>query len=165
MRVCDTCYTHFTGIILSKNFASWPKVTRDVDQTILFGDFRPINSNTSVWIALQEDYQLHVFAAKLDQAEDYAIKVPELIEIHFDSVSRTFTWNESTKKHAFILDVNHQLTWNRTEQTEERMKAFDNKLLFYADLWLDAIRCAHTRTLPNWYVRKRDSADSGVNVG
>jgi len=165
VRVCDTCYTHLSGNLLSKNSAIWPKSTREIDETILFGDFRPMNSNSSVWIALQEDHILHVYSARLDQAEDYSIKVPDLIDIDFKVDSRTFILNESTKKHAFVVEANHQITFNKNERIDERMKNFDAKILFYCDLWLDAIRTAYNRTLPNWYVRKRDSADSGVNVG
>ena len=56
-----------------------------IDQTILFGDFRPVNSGTIIWIALQEDYQLHIYGAKLDQAEEYAIRLPDLLELHLEN--------------------------------------------------------------------------------
>jgi hypothetical protein len=43
------------------------------------------------------------------------------------------------------------------------MKNSDTKLIFYTNLWFEAIQLARSTTLPNWYIRKRDSADSGVS--
>jgi hypothetical protein len=38
--------------------------------------------------------------------------------------------------------------------------------MFYTNLWFEAMQLARSTTLPDWYIRKRDSADSGVsNIG
>ncbi len=166
MRVCDTCYTHFTGTVLSKNVSIWPKPTREVDETILFGDFRTINSGVLIWIALQEDYQLHIYGGKLDQAEEYAIKLPDLIDIQLETETRTFTLRETTKTHIFTIDSSHQIIYEKTDLLDEKMKSSDTKLIFYTNLWFEAMQLARSTTLPDWYIRKRDSADSGVsNIG
>jgi len=48
----------------------------------------------------------------------------------------------------------------------KKMKTSDTKLMFYANLWFEAMQLARSTTLPDWYQRKRDSADSGVsNIG
>ncbi|UJR15044.1 hypothetical protein I4U23_002017 [Adineta vaga] len=164
VRVCDTCYTHFTGTILSKNTSIWPKLTRDIDETVLFGDFRTNNSGTVIWIALQEDYQLHVYGAKLDQAEDYAIRLPDLLELQLDNETRTFTLRETTKTHTFSLEVNHQITYQKSDALNENLKNSANKTTFYTDLWFAAMQLARSTTLPTWYIRKRDSSDSGVSI-
>jgi hypothetical protein len=44
------------------------------------------------------------------------------------------------------------------------MKNSDTKLIFYTNLWFEAIQLARSTTLPNWYIRKRDSADSGISA-
>ncbi|CAF4538087.1 unnamed protein product [Rotaria sp. Silwood1] len=166
VRVCDTCYTHFTGTELNKNSSIWPKATRDIDRTVLFGDFRTVNSGTNIWIALQEDYQLHIYGAKLDQAEEYSIVLSDLIELHLESDIRTFTLRETTKTHIFAIDSNHQTIYQKHELLDEKLKNSDNKLTFYTNLWYEAMRLARSTTLPEWYIRKRDSSDSGVsNVG
>ncbi|CAF1574678.1 unnamed protein product [Adineta ricciae] len=166
VRVCDTCYTHFTGTVLSKNTSVWPKPTREVDETILFGDFRTNNSGATVWIALQEDYQLHVYGARLDQAEDYAIKLSDLLDLQLDKDSRTFTLRETTKTHTFSLEVGHKITYKKSDVLDEKLKNSTSNLNFYTDLWFEAIQLARSTTLPTWYVRNRDSSDSGVsNVG
>ena len=166
VRICDACYTHFTGLLLNKNSSIWPKPTREIDQTILFGDFRPLNSNTVVWISLQEDFQLHVYGAKLDEAEDFSIRLPELLDYQFEADTRTFSLRETTKMHTFILELTHQITYQKHDTLEERMKGHESKPAFYADLWSRCIQLARLSTLPDWYTRKRDSSDSGVsNVG
>ncbi|CAF1194924.1 unnamed protein product [Rotaria sordida] len=164
VRVCDTCYTHFTGTELSKNTSIWPKTTRDIDRTILFGDFRTVNSGTNIWIALQEDYHLHIYGAKLDQAEEYSINLCDLIELQLESDTRTFTLRETTKTHIFAIDLNHQIRYEKNNLIDEKLKNFDNKLTFYTNLWLEAMQLARSTTLPEWYIRKRDSADSGVSI-
>ncbi len=166
VRVCDTCYTHFTGTFLSKNTSIWPKPTREIDQTIIFGDFRTVNSGGIIWIALQEDYQLHVYGAKLDQAEDYSIRLPDLLDLQFENETRTFTLRETTKTHIFTIETNHQIFYQKSDSINEKMKNSDNKLTFYTNLWHEAMNLARSTTLPVWYIRKRDSSDSGVsNVG
>jgi len=163
VRVCDGCYTHFTGTSLSKNTSIWPKSTREVDQTILFGDFRTINSGVIIWIALQEDFQLHIYGGKLDQAEEYAIKLPDLLEIQLEADTRTFTLRETTKTHTFTIDSNHQITYEKNDLLDEKMKNADTRLIFYTNLWHEAMELARSTTLPEWYTRKRDSADSGMS--
>ena len=133
-RVCDTCYTRFTGTVLSKNTSIWPKATREVDETVLFGDFRAVHSGSIVWIALQEDYQLHVYGGKLDQAEDYAIKLPELLEIQLESDTRTFTLRETTKTHVFTIDSTHQMVYEKNDLLDQKLKNSDSKLTFYCNL-------------------------------
>lgn len=166
VRLCDMCYTHFTGIFVSKNTSIWPKPTREPDQTILFGDFRLVQSGTIIWAALQEDYQLHVYGAKLDRAEDYAIKLSDLLELTFDAETRTFTMRESNKTYTLAIDASHQIILPKTELIEQKMKNVEIKLAFYADLWHEAFELARSTTVPLWYTRKRDSSDSGVsNVG
>ena len=166
VRVCDKCYTSFTGMNLNKNTSVWPKPTRDVERTILFGDMRGVQSGTVLWIALQEDYQLHVYGGKLDQAEDYAIKLPEVLEFQLESETRTFTLRETTKTHVFAIDPTHQIVFEKNELLDEKLKNSENRLTFYANLWLEAMQLARSTTLPDWYIRKRVSADSGVsNVG
>jgi hypothetical protein len=166
VRVCDTCYTSFTGTILSKNTSVWPKPTREVDQTILFGDFRSVQSGVVIWMALQEDYQLHIFGGKLDQAEDYSIKLPELLEMQLEAETRTFTLRETTKTHVFTIDSNHQIVYEKNDILDEKSKSSESKLMFYTNLWFEAMQLGRSTTLPDWYIRKRDSADSGVsNIG
>jgi hypothetical protein len=166
VRVCDTCYTHFTGTFLSKNTSIWPKATRELDQTVLFGDFRTVNSGMIVWIALQEDYQLHIYGAKLDQAEEYCIKLSDLVQLEVDMANRIFTLRETTKTHTFSIDANHQIIHPKSDTLNNAIKNFDTKLAFYTNLWKEAMELARNITLPEWYIRKRDSADSGVsNVG
>ena len=163
VRVCDTCYTHITSIHLSKNSSIWPKSTREVDQTILFGDFRTVNSGTNVWIALQEDYQLHVYGAKLDQAEEYSIALPDLIGVELELSTRTFTLRETTKTHIFAIDPNHQTIYKKNDYIEGQLKNSSNELTFYTNLWYETMQLASSTTLPEWYTRKRDSSDSGVS--
>jgi hypothetical protein len=163
VRVCDACYTHFTGMSISKNTSIWPKATREIDQTILFGDFRTINSGIIIWIALQEDFQLHIYGGKLDQAEEYAIKLPELLDIQLESDTRTFTLRETTKTHTFTIDPTHQIFYEKNDLLDDKRKNSDTKLIFYTNLWLEAIQLARSTTLPEWYTRKRNSADSGVS--
>lgn len=164
--MCDTCYTYFTGTVLSKNTSIWPKATREVDQTILFGDLRAVHSGTVVWVALQEDYQLHVYGGKLDQAEDYAIKLPEVLDIQLEAETRTLKLRETTKTHVFAIDSNHQITYEKNDILDEKLKNSESRLIFYTNLWYEAMQLASSTTLPDWYVRKRDSADSGVsNIG
>ncbi|CAF1473220.1 unnamed protein product [Adineta steineri] len=166
VRICDTCYTHFTGTVLSKNSSIWPKATREIDETILFGDFRAVNSGTTIWIALQEDYQLHIYGARLDQAEDYSIKLPDLLELQLDEDTRIFTLRETTKTHIFCLDTKHQINYQKNDSIDEKIKNSTNKLKCYTDLWFEAMQLAQSTSLPVWYIRKRDSADSGVsNIG
>ncbi len=166
VRVCDTCYTHFTGLVLSKNTSIWPKPTREIDQTILFGDFRAINAGLTIWMALQEDFQLHIYGGKLDQAEEYAIKLSDLLDIQLESDTRTFILRETTKTHTFTIDSNHQIIYEKNDILDDKMKNSDTKLIFYTNLWYETMQLARSTTLPEWYIRKRDSADSGVsNVG
>ncbi|CAF4978864.1 unnamed protein product [Rotaria magnacalcarata] len=166
VRVCDTCYTRFTGHVLTKNSSIWPKATRDVDRTILFGDFRSVSSGTIVWIALQEDFQLHVFGAKLDEAEDYCIILSDLRDLQFEADTRKFELKEITKNHSFAIDSNHQITYPKSDFIDEQLKTVDSQLTFYANLWYETMQLARSTTLPDWYIRKRDSTDSGVsNVG
>lgn len=163
VRVCDRCYTHFTGSVLSKNTSIWPKPTREVDQTVLFGDFHTQNSGVNVWIALQEDYILHVYGGKLDQAEEYSIKLFDLLELTIDIETRTFTLRETTKNHTFHIESNHQIVYEKNDILEDKMKNSDTRLTFYTNLWSEAMQLARSTTLPEWYTRKRDSADSGVS--
>lgn len=163
VRVCDKCYTFFTGFNLNKNTSIWPKPTREVDQTILFGDFRGVQSGTVVWIALQEDHQLHVYGGKLDQAEDYAIKLPDILDIQLESETRTFTLRETTKTHVFAIDSAHQIVYEKNELLDEKLKNSESRLMFYTNLWYEAMQLARSTTLPDWYIRKRVSADSGVS--
>ena len=163
VRVCDTCYTHFTGTVLSKNTSIWPKPTREVDETILFGDFRTVNSGVSIWVALQEDFCLHVYTSRLDQAEEYAIRLPDLLELHRCKTTRIFTIREMTKVHTFCLDANHQITYQRSDALDAKLADSTGKLNFYADLWYEAMEMARSLSLPTWYTRKRDSSDSGVS--
>ncbi|CAF4293434.1 unnamed protein product, partial [Didymodactylos carnosus] len=85
-RVCDACYNELTAVTKqSPIITSSPRprvqlvnVTRDPDQTILFSDFR--YDSKSLWVALQEDLELHVYGARLDKAEDFSIKLKTIHE-------------------------------------------------------------------------------------
>lgn len=166
VRVCDACYTHFTGIAVTKNAATLIKPTRDIERTILYGDFRMTSGNEVVWISLQEDFHLHVFGGKLDQAENHAIKLSDLVDIQLDNDTRTFTLRETSKTHVFILESNHLIFYEKNDLLDEKLTNAGTKLNFYVNLWFEAIQLARSTTLPDWYIRKRDSADSGVsNIG
>jgi hypothetical protein len=79
---------------------------------------------------------------------------------------RTITIRETTKQHVFTIDANHQIIYEKNDLLDEKMKSSDTRLIFYTNLWFEAMQLARSTTLPEWYVRKRDSADSGVsNIG
>jgi hypothetical protein len=157
VRVCDTCYTLATGI--NRLSISSIKTTRNPSKTILFGDFRCISSNSMVWIELQEDYQLHIYAGKLDQVEDYTINLPELRDITFLEATRTFLLNGKDKRHKFSIELKHH-----NDYIDEDIKNIQDKPLFYAKLWFEAMQSARSKTLPLWYIKKRHSADSGISA-
>lgn len=73
---------------------------------------------------------------------------------------------ETTKNHTLTIDINHQLTYPKCDFLDEKLKSSDNKLTFYVNLWYETMQLARSTTFPDWYLRKRDSADSGVsNIG
>ncbi len=64
------------------------------------------------------------------------------------------------------MDSNHQIAYEKNDIIDEKAKSAESKLIFYTNLWLEAMEHARSTTLPDWYIRKRDSADSGVsNIG
>jgi hypothetical protein len=70
------------------------------------------------------------------------------------------------KNHIFAMDSNHQIAYEKNDIIDEKAKSAESKLIFYTNLWLEAMEHARSTTLPDWYIRKRDSADSGVsNIG
>lgn len=163
-RVCDNCYTCKTKLPVSRNTSTTIKPTRDPERTIIFGDFIPSNSNNPVWIALQEDFILHVYAGKLDQAEEYCIKLLEISYMKYDKDTRSFTFTDIQKKqYKFIIEANQQGTYPKNDLISEKISNSDGNLSFIVELWQDAINSARKSSFPIWYTRKRDSADSGVS--
>ncbi len=162
VRVCDTCYTLATGI--NKQSISSLKATRNPNETLLFGDFRCSSSNSIVWIELQEDHQLHIYNGKLDQIEDFSINLPELRDISLIEETRTFILNSKDKRYKFSIQLNHQIIFQKNDYIDEIIKNRNNKPLFYAKLWYDTMQLARLKTFPLWYIRKRDSADSGISA-
>ena len=161
VRVCDLCFTTFTGI--NRNSMRISKSIRDPNKTILFGDFRCSSSKSIVWIDLQQDYQLHIYNGKLDQVEDYSINLSELIDTLLTEVTQTFALKSKDRTYRFSIEFNHQITYQKNDDIDKKLKTTVNKLLFYTNLWYDAIKAARIKTTPSWYVRKRDSADSGIS--
>ncbi len=161
-RICDTCYTLATGI--NRRPISSSKITRNPNQTILFGDFHCNSSNSIVWIELQEDYQLHIYNGKLDQVEDFSINLFELRDISFIEETRTFILNGKDKRYKFSIELNHQTIFQKNHYDDENIKNINNKPLFYAKLWYDTMQSVRLKKLPLWYIRKRDSADSGISA-
>jgi len=162
VRICDTCYTLATGI--NKQSISSIKITRNPNQTILFGDFRCISSNSIVWIELQEDCQLHIYNGKLDQVEDFSINLFELRDISLIQETRTLILNGKDKRYKFSIELNHQIIFQKNHFIDENIKNTINKPLFYAKLWYDTMQTVRLKKLPLWYIRKRDSADSGISA-
>ena len=156
-RVCDTCYTLATGI----NKISIPlvKITRNPSRTILFGNFRCLSTHAIVWLELQEDFHLHIYAGKLDQVEDYAINLPELRNILLREEIRTFVLYETDKRYKYAIESNHQ-----NDYTDANLKNLSNKVAFFTKLWYDTMQIVRQRTLPLWYIQKRHSADSGISA-
>ncbi len=157
VRICDTCYTFATGI--NRQSISPFKTTRNPSKTILFGDFRCVSSNSTVWIELQDDYQLRIYGGKLDQVEDFSINLLELRDMSFLEETRTLVLHGKEKRYKFSIELNHQ-----NDYIDENIKKINNKPLFYAKLWYDAMQLARLQKLPLWYLRKRDSADSGISA-
>ncbi|CAF0862570.1 unnamed protein product [Didymodactylos carnosus] len=149
-RVCDVCYTELATPTKHASFTASSArtqsqgVTRDPDRTILFSDFR--YESKSIWMALQEDFILHIYGARLDKAEDFAIKLDTICDCLCDRETYTITIRETitSKPHVFVLDTTHQMT--------------------YFDAWCEAIEAARASTCPSWYTKKRDSSDSGVST-
>jgi hypothetical protein len=160
VRVCDICYKYFTDVI--KNSISSTKKLRNPNTTILFGDFHCISSNSIVWIDLQEDHQLHIYGAKLDQIEDFSINLPELRELIFIEKTRTFVLNTNDKLYKFTIELNHQIIFQENDYIDKNVKNTNNKSIFYANIWHEAMKSARSKTVPSWYTRKRVSADSGI---
>ncbi|CAF1530682.1 unnamed protein product, partial [Didymodactylos carnosus] len=170
-RVCDACYNELTAVTKqSPIITSSPRprvqlvnVTRDPDQTILFSDFR--YDSKSLWVALQEDLELHVYGARLDKAEDFSIKLKTIHECSYDYDSHTITIRETStsKPHIFVFDTTHQIYLpkndiiaNKIEEKSKIQSGYDT----HFDLWREAIEAARTSTYPPWYINKRDSLDS-----
>ncbi|CAF4667476.1 unnamed protein product [Rotaria socialis] len=160
-RICDLCYDNFTGI--KKHPKICLKITRDPNKMILFGDFRYFQSKSIIWIELQEDFQLHAFGAKLDQVEDFSINLLELNEILFIKETQTFILDGKDKTYRLSLEINHQIAYPKNDYIDKNLQNTNNKLFFFANLWYDTMQSARLRTTPLWYIRKRDSADSGIS--
>jgi predicted nicotinamide N-methyase len=73
--------------------------------------------------------------------------------------TRTLVLNGKEKRYKFSIELNHQ-----NDYIDEDIKKINNKPLFYAKLWYDAMQLARLQKLPLWYLRKRDSADSGISA-
>ncbi|CAF1356720.1 unnamed protein product [Rotaria magnacalcarata] len=160
-RICDLCYDSFTGIKRHPKLCL--KITRDPNKMILFGDFRYFQSKSMIWIELQEDFQLHAFNAKLDQVEDFSINLLEINEILFIKETQTFILDGKDKTYKLSLEINHQITYPKNDYIDKNLQNANNKLFFFANLWYDTMQSARLRTTPLWYIRKRDSADSGIS--
>ena len=160
-RICDSCYTHFTG--LKKCVPSSQNVTRDPNKTILFGDFYCTSSKSTQWIDLTEDFQLYIYQAKLDQLAEFSIYLPDIRKISFIKETQTLTLLGKDKTYKLSLELNHQLSYQKNDYIDETIKNTSNKTLYYANLWHDTMQMAHKKILPSWYIRKRDSADSGIS--
>ncbi len=154
VRVCDIC--------VIKNPLTSTKTLRNPNTTILFGDFHYISSNSIVWIDLQEDHQLHIYGAKLDQIEDFSINLTELRELTFIEKTRTFVLNTNDKLYKFTIELNHQIIFQENDYIDKTVKNTNNKSIFYANVWHEAMKSARSKTVPSWYTRKRVSADSGI---
>lgn len=163
VRVCDHCYMIATGqsrpIIMSPL-----KSTRHSNEIILSGDFRCHSTNSIIWIDLLEDYQIHVYNGRLDQIENYSIYLPDLRDLILNEETRTFLLIGKEKKWKFSIELNHQIFFQNNDYLDDNLRKRSNKLLFYAKLWFDTMQLARLKTLPLWYTRKRDSADSGISA-
>jgi hypothetical protein len=159
-RVCDACYTNFTTF--KKSLIPPIRLTRDPNRTILFGDFYCTPQNSIKWIDLTDDYQLYFYVAKLDQVAEFCIYLPELRKISFSKATQTFVLS-GKDKCKLSLEFNHQLSYQKNDYIDEKIKNTNNKLLSYADLWNDALEKACSNALPSWYTIKRHSADSGIS--
>lgn len=159
-RICDTCYTYFTD--LKKPSFSFPKITRFPDRSILFGNFRLITHNSIVWIDLTQDFYLHIYPAKLDRVSDYSIHLTELRELTFNRDKRKFTLIlTKDRTYKFLLEPNHHITYQTNDDLDDKLRNTTNRLLFYANLWHDSMQLARSRVVPLWYIKKRESVDSG----
>ncbi|UJR31635.1 hypothetical protein I4U23_019117 [Adineta vaga] len=159
-RICDTCFSYFTG--KKKDFISSTKNLRNPYRTILFGDFEYASTNSTVWIDLQEDHHLYIYGAKLDLVEDFMIDLTQLCEMSLNEKTYTLIMNTKDKVYKFTLKRNHQITYLESNRINQNMMCAMNKSLFYAKLWYDSIQLARLKVVPSWYIRKRDSADSGI---
>ncbi|CAF0714165.1 unnamed protein product [Adineta steineri] len=156
------CSTYFTGI--TKNSIPITKLPRDPNKTILFGDFYYASLRSMIWIDLQEDHHLHIYTTKLDQMKNFSINLPDLREISFNKETQTFILNTNKSTYEFTIKLNHELILQDDEYINKNMKNITNKLLFYSDLWHNSMELARLKTIPSWYTRKRDSADSGISA-
>ena len=162
VRVCDQCYAYLTGADISRPAVPPALNTRDPDRTILAGDFRSASTNTTVWIALQEDHRLHVYGARLDEVEDYSIKLVDLQELVLANETRTFTLQENNRTHKFSIDLAHRFEYTKNDYVADQLKLSSNKLSSYARLWFEGMQLGRKSAVPAWYINKRESADSGV---
>lgn len=162
VRVCDVCHQNLTGI--NRPLPICVRATRDPNKTILFGDFRYFLTRSVVWIELQEDFHLRIYGGKLDIVEDFSINLLEINDILFMRETQTFILNVKDKTYKFSLEINHQLKYPKNDYIDKNLKNTANKLFFYANLWYDTMQSARLRTTPLWYIRKRDSADSGIST-
>ncbi|CAF4264750.1 unnamed protein product, partial [Adineta steineri] len=156
------CSTYFTGI--TKNSIPVTKLPRDPNKSILFGDFYYASLRSMIWIDLQEDHHLHIYTTKLDQMKNFSINLPDLREISFNKETQTFILNTNKSTYEFTIKLNHELILQDDEYINKNMKNITNKLLFYSDLWHNSMELARLKTIPSWYTRKRDSADSGISA-
>lgn len=161
-RVCDTCYEYVTGV--SRHSAPPARQLRNPHRTILYGDFEYTTAGASIWVDLQDDHRLHIYGAKLDQLEDFAIDLTEFRDITLKEKTCTIVVNANDKTHKFTVRENHQVVVAENECSNQPVPGTMNKALFYAKMWFDAMQLARFKAVPAWYGRKRDSADSGISV-
>ena len=139
-------------------------ITRKPDQTILFGNFFSHTTESTVWISLEEDYQLHIYGAELDQVQDYVIPLFKCQKLIFFYRTRTIVCHEDNKIDQFSIESSHRLKFSKNDDVYRRWKESKEKLSFCAQLWFEAIELAKKKSFPDWYIAKRTSADSGVSV-
>ena len=163
VRVCLTCYTDVRRQKAAREIQHQLVTTRRPGRTILFGDFRLDSSGSVVWVALEEDYRLHIYGAKLDEVEDDSIDLCDLLGLSYYAVTRTFSLHGISRTYRLTLEETHKTDFAGNVYCTEKIQQAKYPLVVYAELWLEAMRLARKRTVPSWYVNKRNSADSGVS--
>lgn len=158
VRVCDECFDEFNNRPRKLTLT-----TRRIDKTILFGDFLSTKTGNIVWIALEEDHQLHVYGARLDQVEDYIISLVACRKLTFHSFIRTFTFEDRDRIYQFTIEPSHRIELPNNDELRDRWKTSFDRLSFSVNLWFEAIQLAKSKCLPGWYLQKRISSDSGVS--
>ena len=139
------------------------RITRRPDRTILFGNFSMDSSGASVWVALEDDYRLHLYGAKLDEVEDDSIDLCDLLGLSYYGVTRTLVLHRISGTYRLTLKETHEIDFAGDDQCATKIQQATSALDAYAELWLEAMRLARQRTVPSWYVNKRNSTDSGVS--